>query len=76
MTEQISSIPGLWGGLWHGFSASWTCARNIVSGMRIPIYEVSNSGNWYDVGFVTGMGIYALLNVVVLFFLLALVLRG
>jgi hypothetical protein len=44
---------GFWLGLWHGFIALVTF---IVSLFRedVGIYEVHNSGVWYDLGFVLG----------------------
>ncbi len=44
---------GFWLGLWHGFIALFTF---IISLFRddIRIYEVHNSGSWYDFGYILG----------------------
>lgn len=46
---------GFWLGLWHGLIAP---VAFIVSLFRdgVGIYEVQNSGAWYDFGFVVGLG--------------------
>ncbi len=47
---------GFWMGLWQGFISPVTL---IVSPSlftdQVSIYEVQNSGNWYDVGFMIGV---------------------
>ncbi|HYO86055.1 MAG TPA: hypothetical protein VES01_06330 [Dermatophilaceae bacterium] len=47
---------GFWLGLWHGVISPITV---IVSFFRddVSIYEVRNSGNWYDFGFMVGVSI-------------------
>ena len=44
---------GFWLGLWHGAISPITF---VVSLLRddIAIYEVHNSGHWYDLGFIVG----------------------
>lgn len=45
---------GFWAGLWHGL----ICPVTFVIGLfteSVRIYEVSNTGNWYDFGFLLGV---------------------
>ncbi len=47
---------GFWAGLWHGL----ICPVTFIIGLfthSVRIYEVSNSGNWYDFGFLIGAGL-------------------
>ena len=46
---------GFWLGLWHGLIAP---VAFVVSLFRdgVGIYEVDNTGAWYDFGFVLGLG--------------------
>ncbi len=47
------SPAGFWFGLWHGL----ICPVTFVIGLftrAVRIYEVSNTGNWYDFGFLLG----------------------
>lgn len=43
-------------GLWHGVIAPVTFVLSLFTN-NINLYEVNNSGNWYDFGFVLGAGI-------------------
>lgn len=47
---------GFWLGLWHGFISPVTFIISLFND-SVNIYEVHNSGNWYDFGFVLGAGI-------------------
>jgi hypothetical protein len=47
---------GFWHGLWHGFISPVTFVISLFTD-NVNIYEVRNSGNWYDFGFVLGAGI-------------------
>lgn len=49
-------IAGFFLGLWHGFIAPITFFISLFSD-NVNIYEVHNSGNWYDFGFVLGAGL-------------------
>jgi hypothetical protein len=49
-------IAGFWQGLWHGFISPVTFVISLFTD-NVNIYEVHNSGNWYDFGFVLGAGI-------------------
>ncbi len=49
-----SQPAGFWAGLWHGL----ICPVTFVIGLfteSVRIYEVSNTGNWYDFGFLLGV---------------------
>ena len=45
---------GFWLGLWQGFIAPVTVIISLFTD-EVSIYEVQNSGNWYDVGFMIGI---------------------
>ena len=48
-------VAGFWFGLWHGVIAPITFIASLfVDG--VGVYEVHNSGAWYDGGFVLGLG--------------------
>ncbi|MBN1348461.1 hypothetical protein JXJ21_03565 [candidate division KSB1 bacterium] len=44
---------GFWSGLWHGFICLFTFIIGLFAD-TVRIYEISNSGGWYDFGFVLG----------------------
>jgi hypothetical protein len=46
---------GFWLGLWHGVIAPVTFVISLFNA-DVSIYEVHNSGTWYDFGFVLGLG--------------------
>ena len=45
---------GFWLGLWHGFILPVTFVVSLFTD-DVSIYEVLNSGNWYDLGYVLGV---------------------
>lgn len=49
-------LAGFWRGLWHGIIAPITFVISLFT-ENVNIYEVYNSGGWYDFGFVLGAGI-------------------
>jgi len=49
-------VAGFFMGLWHGFIAPITFFISLFSD-NVNIYEVHNTGNWYDFGFVVGAGL-------------------
>ena len=49
-------VAGFCLGLWHGVIAPVTFIISLFTD-NVNIYEVHNSGNWYDFGFVLGAGI-------------------
>jgi hypothetical protein len=56
MAPQGGDVAGFWQGLWHGVIAPVTFVISLFTD-SVNIYEVHNSGNWYDTGFVLGAGI-------------------
>lgn len=50
------NVAGFWLGLWHGVIAPVTFVISLFTD-SVSLYEVHNSGNWYDFGFVLGAGI-------------------
>jgi hypothetical protein len=47
-------IAGFWRGLWHGLVAPITFLVSLFTD-RVSMYEVHNSGAWYDLGFLMGL---------------------
>ncbi len=47
---------GFWSGLWHGVISPVTFIISLFSD-NVNVYEVHNSGNWYDFGFMLGVSI-------------------
>lgn len=45
---------GFWLGLWQGFIVPVTFVISLFTD-DVSIYEVKNSGNWYDFGYVLGI---------------------
>lgn len=50
------SVAGFFMGLWHGIIAPITFIISLFTD-KISLYEVHNTGAWYDFGFVLGAGI-------------------
>lgn len=50
-------IAGFWTGLWHGIIIPFTFIISLFS-ETVNVYEVFNSGGWYDFGFVLGAGTF------------------
>ena len=46
-------VAGFWLGLWHGFISPFTFLISLFSD-TVHIYEVHNSGAWYNFGFLFG----------------------
>ncbi len=56
---QVSApdqLAGFWLGLWHGVICPITFIVSLFND-KVNIYEVHNSGNWYNFGFVLGVSI-------------------
>jgi len=45
------NTAGFFMGLWHGLISPVTLLISLFSD-NVNVYEIHNSGNWYDVGFV------------------------
>lgn len=50
-------VAGFFTGLWHGVIIPITFIISLFT-ESVSIYEVHNSGGWYDFGFVLGAGIF------------------
>jgi len=54
----IVDVPaGFWAGLWHGF-ISWVTLIIGIFSDQVRVYEIHNTGGWYDLGFLLGVGIW------------------
>ncbi len=49
-------VAGFWTGLWHGLISFVTFIISLFTD-KVNIYELHNSGNWYDFGFILGVSI-------------------
>jgi hypothetical protein len=58
LISRRAAPAGFWRGLWHGI---WAIPSFFVSlfGVKISIYEVFNTGNWYNFGFLLGVGAFS-----------------
>ncbi len=54
LPDEEGEVAGFWKGLWHGIIAPITFIVSLFSDNVHP-YEVHNSGNWYNLGFLIGM---------------------
>lgn len=50
-------VAGFWLGVWHGLIAPITFIISVFSS-KVSLYEVHNSGGWYNFGFVLGAGLF------------------
>ena len=55
-TRFDAKPAGFWAGLWHGFICVVTFIISLFSG-SVEMYEVNNSGGWYNFGFLLGAAI-------------------
>lgn len=55
--NREGEVAGFWLGLWHGLIAPITFIVSLFSG-KVSLYEVHNSGGWYNFGFVLGSGLF------------------
>ncbi len=53
--QRVLGIPGFWKGFWQGCIAPITFFVSIFSD-HVRIYAAPNSGLWYDLGFMLGIG--------------------
>jgi hypothetical protein len=54
--RYIEKSAGFWAGLWHGFICVITFVISLFSD-SVNIYEVNNTGGWYNFGFLLGAAI-------------------
>lgn len=50
-------VAGFWAGVWHGLISPITFIISLFT-KNVRFYEVHNSGNWYNFGFVLGAGLF------------------
>lgn len=55
--DREGEIAGFWIGIWHGLIAPVTFIVSLFSA-KVSLYEVHNSGGWYNFGFVLGAGLF------------------
>ncbi len=55
--DSEGKVSGFWKGIWHGLIAPVTFIISIFS-KSVRLYEVHNSGVWYNLGFVLGAGLF------------------
>lgn len=55
-TTAAAQPAGFWLGLWHGLICPITFLVSLFNS-HVGIYEVHNSGGWYDFGFVLGLSV-------------------
>ncbi len=55
--DDEGKVAGFWLGLWHGFIGLFTFVISLFSD-SVHMYEVHNSGNWYNFGFLLGVMIF------------------
>ncbi len=55
--DREGGVAGFWLGVWHGLIAPITFIISIFSD-KVSLYEVHNSGGWYNFGFVLGAGLF------------------
>ncbi|HNX99118.1 MAG TPA: hypothetical protein PKK12_15685 [Candidatus Aminicenantes bacterium] len=55
--KRSGEAAGFWLGLWHGLISPITFVISVFNS-RVNLYEVHNSGGWYNFGFVLGAGLF------------------
>jgi uncharacterized membrane protein len=55
--DDSGRTAGFFLGLWHGFISPVTFIISVFS-KNVRLYEVHNSGAWYNFGFVLGAGLF------------------
>lgn len=50
----VASPAGFWAGLWHGAICCITFIISLFTD-KVTIYEVNNTGSWYNFGFILGI---------------------
>ena len=50
----VENLAGFWYGLWHGIISVISMVIHIFN-ESVTVYEVNNSGGWYDFGFLFGV---------------------
>jgi hypothetical protein len=55
--NEKGKVAGFLRGLWHGFIALFTFIISLFTD-KVNVYEVHNTGGWYDFGFILGVMIF------------------
>ena len=55
--DAKGKVAGFWLGVWHGLISPITFIVSLFS-KSVRLYEVHNSGGWYNFGFVLGAGLF------------------
>jgi len=53
----VAGPAGFWAGLWHGLICVFTFIISLFSD-SVSMYEVNNTGGWYNFGFLLGAAIF------------------
>jgi hypothetical protein len=54
--NEEGEVAGFWKGLWHGFASPVMFIISLFN-ESVEVYEVHNSGGWYNFGFLLGASI-------------------
>lgn len=54
----FQGVAGFWLGLWHGMIAGLAFIISLFE-PSVGVYEIHNNGNWYNLGFLLGIGAFA-----------------
>jgi hypothetical protein len=60
-TAGRSGVAGFWAGIWHGLICPVAFAISLFN-HHVAMYEVHNSGNGYNFGFILGAGAWGILR--------------
>lgn len=55
--DDQGHVAGVWLGLWHGIIAPFTFVISLFD-PNVQMYDVHNNGDWYNLGFLLGMGVF------------------
>jgi len=56
-TRYDETLAGFWAGLWHGLIIVFSFIISLFTD-NVQIYEMNNTGNWYNFGFLVGIIIF------------------
>ena len=59
--EGTGNNFGFFSGIWDGWTIFFAFIGKML-GYKINIYEVSNNGNWYNLGFLIGVGSWGIIS--------------
>ena len=60
-TSGTHGVAGFWSGLWHGMICPIAFVISLFN-HGVSMYEVHNSGGWYNFGFILGAGAWGVLG--------------